>query len=212
MRFPEHSVPHLIWEALRAPVSPHHRGYLAFGWMLLLMFTILVGSGSLLSLYYQASPESAAESVKFIARDVHFGWLVRGVHYWAGHAMVALCLLQFLRVFLAGSYKGPGRASWGIGLLLFFLVLAMAFSGEILTWDQESYWAMTAALSRIESIPLLGPVLASMLRGGAEVSATTLSRGYFIHVLFVPWLAFLLIVINLWLLTRRKGGSREGTP
>ena len=92
------------------------------------------------------------------------------------------------------------------------LVILSAFTGELLTWDNDAYWRVRAILADVETIPLLGPELAAIVRGGSEVSATTLSRTYSAHSLFVPWMVWMLLISSFGLIVRdvrrgKAGGS-----
>jgi len=201
---------HTLWETLRRPVPPFRRGYLAFGWLILLLLVVQAFTGMLLALYYLPSPEQAPESVEYIMRDVKWGWLVRGIHHWSADVMIVASLVQLVKVFLAGHYRGERASSWYIGLLLLVLLYVFAFTGDLLTWDNDGYWAAISALETVETIPIVGPGLALTLRGGPGVGAATLSRTYAGHILLLPWLTFLLLSLHLWLLTRRWR-REEGT-
>jgi quinol-cytochrome oxidoreductase complex cytochrome b subunit len=189
---------------LRRPVHKGSRSLAPVGWLILLLFSVQIVTGILLSLYYEAAPEMAYESIKFIMRDVSGGWLVRGIHYWAAEGMIALGVIQLARVFFTAAYKGLGRTSWLIGLFLLILTFGFAFTGGLLIWDQQAYWSAQIGLQWIEGLPLVGPLLATILRGGPDVSASTLSRFYSIHTLLLPWLMFYLLLPHLWLLHRRS--------
>src|SRR5262249_24124301 len=157
-------------------------------------------------------PDTAYESVKFILRDVTSGWLVRGIHHWAAEGMIALGLLQMLRVFFLGAYKGLNRPMWVIGIVLLFLTFFFSFSGSLLPSDLRAYWSALGALQWVGAIPVLGPPLVLILRGGDEVGAATLSRFYSIHTLIPPWLAFYLLLVHLWLMSRRRAAQARGEP
>jgi len=201
---------HIVWRTLRSPVPPGYHGWLAFGWMILLLFLVQIGTGILLSFYYQPSPETASESVRYLMRDVDYGWLVRGAHHWAGVGILVLGVLQFLRVFIQGTYRGARAANWCIGLVLMTFMLLFAFTGDLLTWDQKAYWVLDAALRRVAELPLIGPSLALAVRGGAEVTGATLSRVYSTHVMLLPWITFFLVLLNLWLLSQGRTRRQEG--
>lgn len=200
-----------LGSVLRAPVPPERRGRLTLGWWILLLFAVQIVTGTLLSFYYEASPDMAAESVRYIMRDVGFGWLMRGLHVWSSHGMIALGLIQMLRVLFAGSYRGAGAASWYIGIALFFLVGLFAFTGGLLPWDDAAHGAAVRSLAVIEAVPGVGPWFATVLRGGEQVASSTLSRFYSAHVLLLPWIMFFLVLINLWFLSRRRS-SEGGRP
>ena len=195
---------------LRSPVPPAHRAELALGWLALLLFLVQVSTGILLSLYYQPAPAVVRESVELVMRDVDWGWLVRGLHHWGSHALVVFLLARLTVLLLRGGYRGAGSTSWHLALLSLWLLVVAAFTGELLPWDNEAYWRMTTLLSRVESLPWVGTTWAAVLRGGEEVSSTTLARTYTLHSMFVPWLICLLMALNLWFLARRIQRSPKG--
>ena len=208
-RSQERGLLHLTRNALRTPVPPAARADLAFAVSLLVLFLLQVFTGILLTLYYQPSPETVSDSVQFIMRDVSWGWLIRGLHHWTSPALVLLCSLHLARVMYRGLYRFGQAWVWYVGLAVLALVLAETLSGDLLNWDNLAYWRVRHLLESVESLAWIGPTLADILRGGPEVSATTLSRTYSAHTLFVPWLAWMLLLINVALLVRRVF-QREG--
>jgi menaquinol-cytochrome c reductase cytochrome b subunit len=197
-----------VGSALRAPVPQDFRLWTAFGWLSAALLIVLGLSGALLSIYYLPAVDAAPESVRFVMRDVAWGWLVRGVHRWGSTLLVVFATLQLLRVFFAGSYRGAKAGSWVLGGILLLTVLGLAFTGELLPWDAESVALATAALEGTEAIPLAGPPLAAAMRGGSEVGVATLARAHAAHALVLPWLAFLLLLMNLWFRSRAKERRR----
>jgi quinol-cytochrome oxidoreductase complex cytochrome b subunit len=197
-----------IRSVLRRPVRPDFRLLVSFGWAAAALMVVLGLSGALLSIYYLPAVDAAAESVRFVMRDVAWGWLVRGVHRWGASLLVLCALLQMVRVFLAGSYRGAGAGSWVLGTLLLLTVLALSFTGQLLPWDEDALGLATAALAGTDRVPLVGPPLASAMRGGSEVGVATLARAHAAHALVLPWLAFLLLLVELWFRSRRAGGAR----
>ncbi len=201
-----------LGRAVRSPVPPATRGYLAFGWILVILLVTQAVTGVLLSFYYQASPQMAPRSVQFLMRDVDWGWLIRGIHHWASYLMVAVCLIQLLRVFASGSYRGARRGVWCIGLVLMFLVLLLHVTGDLLTWDREAHATATRLLAAVQRIPVAGDSLALLLRGGSEVTAATLGRAHAAHVALIPFVGFWLLALNLWFLARLRRTDAEGAP
>jgi len=198
-----------IGRALRRPVPLEYRGWLAFGWTCTALLVVLGVSGALLSLYYLPAVDAAAASVRFLMREVTWGWLVRGIHSWGSLLLIVFATLQLLRVFVAGRYRGAKAGSWVLGVLLLSVVLGLAFTGELLAWDPDSVALATSALEGTDAIPIAGPLLAGVMRGGSEVGVATLARAHAAHALVLPWLAFLLLLLNLWFLARprRRDGS-----
>ena len=95
---------------------------------------------------------------------------------------------------------------------LLVLLLAMAVSGDLLPWDADAYWAARGLLEELERVPWVGPSLANLLRGGAEVGADTLSRAYILHVLLLPGLLLVLVALQMWTLAhlRRRQYDEAG--
>jgi len=204
MRRREDSLLGATWSLLRTPIPPERQGAFAFGWLILVLFAVQAMTGILLSLYYEAAPATAAASVRLIMRDVDSGWLVRGIHHWNSNLIVALCLMQLFRTLVTGSYRGRGAISWYIGWMLLVLTFVEAFSGELLIWDGEAYANVTHAIEAVDGLPLVGPMIGGILRGGTEVTGYTLSRIHTTHVLLVPWAGIVLVVVHLWLFGRRR--------
>jgi len=206
----ELSLRQAIWGALRSPLPPGYSGRPTFGWLLVVLFAVQLFTGILLATYYQPSPALVDDSLRHLMRDVSWGWLMRGIHHWASHGMIVLCALQFVRFLISGAYRGPRCGQWILGLAMAALIVAIAFVGSLLVWDQNAYWLLTRTLTVIESLPSIGPGLASILRGGEQVTATTLNRALAIHAMLLPWVLSLLIGLNLWFLGRRhaRGGEK----
>jgi hypothetical protein len=55
--------------------------------------------------------------------------------------------------------------------------------------DQTGYWAIRIVTGVPDALPLVGPLLVTLLRGGASVGQGTLSRFYTVHTLVLPLLA-----------------------
>jgi len=186
---------------LRAPISHELRGDLGMAVLLVALFLLQAFTGILLSLYYQPAPEAVAESMQFIMRDVSWGWLMRGLHHWVSTALIVVACVHLARALFGARYRGR-EWFWYLGALVLPLVVALAFTGELLAWDNQAYWTVREFLSDIETIPLIGPELADIVRGGSDVNASTLSRTWTAHALFAPWLVWMLLAANLALIVR----------
>jgi len=150
------------------------------------LFIAQVLTGLLLSLHYTPSDAEAYLSVQRLHQSIPLGRLLRSVHFWAANLMVVTIVLHMLRVFIAGAYKNPRELNWVAGALLFALTLGFGFTGYLLPWDQKAYWATVVGTNMLGSVPLIGPFLASLVRGGSEVSGQTLLRFYSMHILWLP--------------------------
>ena len=105
-------------------------------------------------------------------------------------------------MFLFGAYKYPRELNWIIGVLLLATGLFEGLTGYLLPFDQTAYWATVVAININGTAPFVGPFLASLLRGGAEIGPDTLARFYSLHMLVVPGALIALIGLHLYLVVR----------
>lgn len=173
-----------------------------FGSVTLFLFVLQAVTGMFLAVYYAPTPDHAYDSVRFIETQVAFGAFVRGLHHWGASGMVVAIGLHMLQVFLYGAYKPPRELMWMVGVVLFLLVMAFAFTGYLLPWDQTAYWATQVGINMVGTVPLVGEFLVRVLRGGETLGALTLSRFFAIHVLFLPVLVVAGIALHLFILRR----------
>jgi menaquinol-cytochrome c reductase cytochrome b subunit len=160
-------------------------------------------TGVFLAMFYQPNANGGAyESVRYITDNAFLGQLVRGMHKWGASVMIILIFLHMGRVFFFGAYKYPRELTWIIGVVLLILTLAMGFTGYLLPFDQQSYWATIVGVNINGTGPFIGPYLSDFLRAGPEFGATTLSRFYAIHMLLIPGLMAALIGAHLYLITK----------
>ena len=136
----------------------------------LVLWITLAFTGILMLLVYQPVPDVAYDSVRTLAdARVRFGPLVRGVHYWSANLLIAVVLLHVARVVLTGGYHRPRRLNWVIGAGLLVGVLASAFTGYLLPWDQRAFWAVTISTGMLVLRPDDRRGLQEVVRGGAEI-------------------------------------------
>jgi quinol-cytochrome oxidoreductase complex cytochrome b subunit len=181
------------------------------GGITLFLFGIQVVTGTLLALYYRPTPDTAYESVLSITTDVSFGWLIRSIHHWASNLMILSLVLHVLRIFLQATYKFPRELTWIVGGGLLMITIAFGFTGYLLPWDQRAYWATVVGTEIAGSVPVVGPGLLLLLRGGPDVTDATLSRFYGIHVLVLPLTLGALIGLHL-LFVHQQGLANPTRP
>ena len=176
--------------------------FYCFGGVTFTLFIVQLLTGLLLSMYYTPSEAEAYLSIQRLHQTVLLGGLLRSIHHWAANLMVVMVLLHMLRVFITGSYKNPRELNWVAGALLFMMTLAFGFTGYLLPWDQKAYWATVVGTNMLGSMPLFGPHLAALVRGGAEVTGQTLLRFYSMHILWFPFLTVLFLWVHFHILRR----------
>lgn len=167
-------------------------GSLTFSSFMLQMF-----SGSLLIVYYTPSLESAYNSVDYINYVLPLGWLVRGIHVYNASAIFILTFLHLVRTFFASAYKKPREITWLSGVVLLLVTAVFAFTGALLPWDQDGYWATVVGVNIAGSTPVLGNWLMHLMRGGTHLGQVTLTRFYFAHAVIMPGVLIALIALHL---------------
>jgi ubiquinol-cytochrome c reductase cytochrome b subunit len=160
------------------------------------------GSATLIAFTYVPAPVSAYATLEFITDEAFLGSVVRGIHYWGSSAMVVLIVLHTIRVFLWGSYKYPREVSWLSGVVLLLLTLGMAFTGQLLRWNQDAYWAVVVAAAQAARTPVIGDALVTIVVAGQTVGGPTLTRFYATHVFLLPALMFGLLGLHLYLVVK----------
>jgi ubiquinol-cytochrome c reductase cytochrome b subunit len=187
---------------LEHPVPPDTGWWYIFGSATLTAFLLQVGTGIALSTAYITSTADAYNSLQFITNDAFLGNLLRGMHYWGASAMVVLIGIHMARIFVMGSYKFPREVNWLTGSVLLLVTLAMAFTGQLLRWDQNAVWSTIVAAAQVARVPFIGESLAHFVLAGDTVGGATLSRFFAFHVFFIPAIIFLFLGIHLFLVVR----------
>ena len=173
-----------------------------FGSATLFLFVMQAITGMFLTVYYVPSADHAYDTVQFIEHEVAFGWFVRGMHHWGASAVMMAIGLHMLQVFFYGAYKPPREAMWIVGVTLFILTMAFGFTGYLLPWDQNAYWATQVGINMAGTVPIVGDSVVKVLRGGETLGTLTLSRFFAVHVLFLPFLILIGIMLHLFILRR----------
>jgi cytochrome b6 len=187
--------------AQKKKVPIHRYSYWYFlGGMTLFLFGVQVLTGALLLLYYRPGADEAFESVQFIMTQVQFGWLIRSVHSWSANLLVFMAFAHMFSVLFLKSYRKPRELTWISGILLLFLMLGFGFSGYLLPWNTLSYFATKVGTEIPAQIPIIGHPTLLFLRGGEEITGSTLTRLFGFHVAILPAIASLLIVVHVALI------------
>ena len=203
------------------------------GEIALYCFLVLVATGVFLALFFRPSEaqvvyegsyqplagvhmSDAYSSVVELSLDVRAGLLVRQVHHWAALVFVAALMIHLLRMFFTGAYRRPRRINWLIGLTLLLLVAGNGLFGYSLPDDLLSGTGLRISYAITESIPFVGPWLASLMFGGEFPSGGLIARIYPVHIFLLPAAIAGLLGLHLGLLWLQRHtqfpGPRAGRP
>src|SRR6202171_3625264 len=195
----------LLRSALDEPIPGGARLAYVFGSALLFIFISQVITGIFLALYYVPSADHAHTTVAYITKAVTAGSFLRSLHAYGASAMVVVLFLHLSQTYIYGSYKGRRELLWLSGCVLFGLVLAMAFTGYLLPWDQRAYFATAVGTNAVSEVPWIGESLKLLMRGGTEMGTLTISRFFVAHVFLIPACIFALVASHIFLF--RKAGA-----
>lgn len=168
--------------------------------------TVLLGlqvvTGILLALVYTPSASHAWNSLQVLDHNVKLGWFLRAMHGWGSDFMVAVVLVHMAQVFLFGAYKFPRELTWIIGVFLLLMTLGMAFTGQVLRFDQDAYWGLGIGASILSRVPWMGGWLVDMMLGGPIIAGPTLTRFFALHVFVIPGILLGMVGLHLWMVLR----------
>ncbi len=168
-----------------------------FGSAALVAFILQIVTGILLALIYVPSGAEAWSSLQTLNHDVTLGWFIRALHGWGSNFMVAIVLIHMVQVFLFGAYKFPRELTWIVGVFLLLMTLGMAFTGQVLRFDQDAYWGLGIGASIASHVPILGPAIVKLMLGGPIIAGATLSRFFALHVFVIPGMLIGFVCLHL---------------
>lgn len=195
------------------PVKVHRNSLrpiytMGLGLVSFFLFLILVLTGIALMFYYVPATSQAYDRMLDLRGSVAFGTILRNMHRWSAHGMVAVVFLHMCRVFFTGAYKKPREFNWVLGVVLFLLTLLLSFTGYLLPWDQLAFWAITVGTAIAGYAPMVGKEIQFLLMGGNSVGQEALLRFYVLHVAVLPAAISVVIALHFWRIRKDGGLSR----
>src|ERR1700748_1153989 len=189
-----------IRETVEHPVPRETASWFyVFGSAALTCFMLQIVTGLLLALIYVPSAGEAWNSLQTLNHDISLGWFIRALHGWGSNFMVAIVLIHMMQVFLFGAYKFPRELTWIIGVFLLLMTLGMAFSGQVMRFDQDAYWGLGIGASILSRVPFVGGALVDLLLGGPIIAGATLTRFFALHVFVIPGMLLGFAALHIWM-------------
>ena len=181
-----------------------------FGVLATVVLVMQIFTGIFLTMNYKPSAMEAFASVEYIMRDVEWGWLIRYMHSTGASFFFIIVYLHMFRGMLYGSYKKPRELIWIIGMMIFFVLFASAFSGYLLPWGQMSYWGAQVIISLFGAIPGVGEAIVEFIRGDYSISDITLNRFFALHVIALPLALVALVFVHIVALHHVGSNNPDG--
>lgn len=191
------------WLKERMPVKsldyevPSYANTLPFslGGLTIINILLLAISGFILAQFYSSNPENANQSLRYLINEIPLGNVLRGIHYWAAQLVMVFLFIHLLRVYLYGSYKKPREVNWLLGVIMFFLMVGLYYTGTILKWDQEGF----EALAHMQAIfSKLGP-LGHYFNQEFTPRVSLLEKFQTLHISTLPIVLILAVVAHILL-------------
>jgi ubiquinol-cytochrome c reductase cytochrome b subunit len=195
------AAPHVEMARHRVPRSTAS-WYYVFGSVTFVLFFLQIATGICLAFSYVPSAAEAWRSLQALNHDVPAGWFLRAMHFWGSTFMVGVLLVHMVQVFLFGAFKYPRELTWIFGVVLLLLTLGMAFTGQVLRFDQDAYWGIGIGAAILGRVPLVGAQLVHLLLGGPIIAGDTLSRFFALHVFIVPGLLLAFAGLHVWMVLK----------
>ena len=200
----------LLKDSLVTYPTPRNLNYAwNFGSLAGIALMIQIITGLFLAMHYKADIHLAFDSVQHIIRNVEWGWLVRNLHMVGASFFFIVVYIHMGRGLYYGSYKSPREVLWGLGVVIFLLMMATAFMGYVLPWGQMSYWGATVITNLLSVIPFVGQDVVIWIWGGYSVGDPTLTRFYAIHFV-LPFVIMGVVMLHLWALHVHKSNNPVG--
>src|ERR1700758_5600956 len=192
-----------IKEAVLHPVPKSTASWwYVFGSAATTLLMLQIATGILLAFIYVPSGSEAWTSLNQLNHQLYLGWFLRAMHGWGSNFMVAVVLIHMCQVFTFGAYKFPRELTWILGVFLLLMTLGMAFTGQVLRFDQDAYWGLGIGASIMSRVPLIGGPLVNLLLGGPIIAGPTLTRFFTLHVFVIPGILLACVGLHLWMVLR----------
>ena len=182
-----------------------------FGSAATVLLLLQVVTGILLALVYSPSANEAWTSLGVLDHAIKLGWYLRALHGWGSDFMIAIVLIHMVQVFLFGAYKFPRELTWILGVCLLLLTLGMAFTGQVMRFDQDAYWGLGIGASIASRVPFVGAALVRLLLGAPIIGGATVSRFFALHVFVIPGLLLAFAFVHIFM-TLKHGVSEWPMP
>ena len=154
-----------------------------FVWPTTIAFTLVVQAitGLALWMYYSAGRRSSWESVYYLQYQVVGGWLLRAIHFYTGQATLVLVGIYLVQMILRGACRPPREFLFWTVLLMGLTTLALNLTGDLLSWDQNGFWATSIRVAYLSHMPAIGPWLSRLAIGGPQFGTLTITRFLALH-------------------------------
>ncbi len=101
---------------------------------------VVLFTGVLLIAVYLPTTALAYNSVDLLSENI-LGSILRGMHKYAGDAMIIAATLRVYRMWFNAEYKNKGEFAFLLSILILVIAMYSGLSGYLLIWNQRAFWA-----------------------------------------------------------------------
>lgn len=177
------------------------------GSLLGITLVIQIFTGILLTWWYTPRLNSAFNSIERMERTLESVFVVRFIHINGVNLFFLLIYTHMIRGIWVNSFF-KDRRIWVRGLLLYVILIAIAFLGYTLPWGQISLWGRTVITNLLSVIPYIGPQLVIWIWQGFSIQEFTIKLFFRVHF-FLPFILLILILIHLIVLHQIEGRNNK---
>lgn len=195
-----------LW-SVRVPRNLNY--FYTFGGILTLLLISQIISGVIVAMHYVPDTALAFSTKERFAREGQFGWLFTSWHQVGASFFFIAAYIHIARGLYYGSYKNKREMVWVIGIIIYFLMMIIAFLGYILVWGMMSTTAATVLTSFFQDIPFIGSFLHSLFLGDYSLGQASLNRFYVMHYILAMLLLFF-VFLHIWAVHQRGQTNPSG--
>merc|ERR1712010_260825 len=151
---------------------------------------IYIITGICLSMHYISHISYSFFVIKHIIRDIYNGSILRYLHSNGASFTFLITYSHIIRSIILQSYIYLFN-TWITGIILYLMLIVIAFLGYVLPWGQMSYWGATVITNVLSFIP----DIVEWICGSFFVYNPTLNRFFVLHFI-LPFLVICLLLVS----------------
>jgi hypothetical protein len=143
-----------------------------FGGLTLAFLVLVTLSGAALGPFYAV--EHASESMEALVGGLPWGSWLRGMHAWSAEGLLVCSVAHFVEIVVLSAERRLETAGWWRAVLLVPAAVAAMLGGFMLRNDDAAIAATRVARGVLETLPIGGTALATLVLGPEGTLGTVL--------------------------------------
>jgi ubiquinol-cytochrome c reductase cytochrome b subunit len=137
--------------------------------------------------------------ILFVMLDFDLGFVLRSLHICFTSFIFLILYIHIFKVIFLCLLFDSHLLVWGIGFIIFLLIIVIAFLGYILPCTSMSYWGLTVISNVLATVPVIGIYLCNWIWGSEFINDYTLVKVHSIHI-FLPFLLGFVVIAHFFAL------------